>query len=119
MRRAFLMALSVVFTISLFACAPKVDCKKLKGKLDKCTEEILWALKKESKTNYDKHEDNAKVKKKLDEAVKKLRKALKQKVYEPCKKHDGRAKDSKKVAACLKKKSCKDFAACLVKFIKK
>ena len=119
MRRVVTMAVTAILALSFLACAPKVDCKKLKGKLDKCAEDILWELKQKSKENYDKHEDKTKVKKELDEAVATLRKSLEKKVYKPCKKHDGRAKDAKKVSKCLKKESCEEFAACIVQFIKK
>jgi len=119
MLRLFTIFISMIMFMSFSACAPKVDCKKLKGKLDECTEEILWALREESKENYEKHEDKEKVKKQLDDAVKELKSALDEKVYKPCKKYDGRAKDAKKVNKCLEQKSCEDFAACLVQFLKK
>lgn len=119
MPRLLITVFFATVAVTVSACAPKVDCDELKKKLEGCTEEILWALKQESKENYDKHEDKSKVKEELEKAVKELRKELDDKVYKPCKKQDGRAKDSKQLNECLEKESCNDFAACLVQFIKK
>jgi hypothetical protein len=115
---AIVFVIAVGLTTSGSACAPKVDCKKLKKKTHDCAEEILWALKKKAKGNFDKHENKAKAKKELKEAVSELRGSLDEKIYKPCKKHDGRARDAKEMKACLKKKSCDAFAACFVQFLK-
>ena len=101
-----------------FGCGPKVDCKKLKDKLDKCTEQLLWALKRKEKDHFDKNPDKAASQKKLNEAIQFFRSKLDKEVYKKCKDHSGRAKDAKQIIACLKKSSCEEFAACFVQYLK-
>jgi hypothetical protein len=102
----------------MLGCPPKVDCDKLKKKTHDCAEEILWALKKKAKENFDKNDERAKVEEEMAEAVKKLRASIDEKIYEPCKKHGGKARDAKEMKACLKKQDCKELAACFVQFLK-
>jgi hypothetical protein len=118
MLRILGLVVGALVVTGTLACTPKVDCEKLKTKTNDCAEEILWALKRKAKENFDKNDERAKVEKEMAKAVKKLRSSLDEKIYEPCKKHDGRARDAKEMKACLKKESCEDFAACFVQFLK-
>ena len=98
------------------ACGPRVDCGKLRGKLRKCTKELVWAVKPEVKASYEKGGQAAKAQ--LESTVEILQKKLDTDVYEPCKRHKGRAKDAKQINTCLAKKSCEEFARCFAKFLR-
>ncbi len=117
--RYLLVTSLLATTIGLASsCAPKVDCKKLESRLDKCTAELIWALKPDAKANFEKNPQTAEAGKKLAQTVEKLRKSLKTDVYKPCKQHQGRAKDAAQINKCLKKDSCEAFAQCFAKYLK-
>ena len=98
-------------------CAPKVDCKALKSKLEKCTPQLIWAVKPEERANFEKNTEPD-TPKKLTATVEKFRASLNKEVYKPCVDHKGKAKDAKQINECLKKDSCDEFAACFAKYLR-
>ena len=118
MRKLLAGLLSIAIVAPVLGCGPKVDCKKLKNKLHECTKDLLWALKRKEKENFDKNPDKAAIEKKLDAAVQVFRSMLDKEVYKKCKQHSGRSKDAKQIVACLKKGSCEEFASCFVQYLK-
>jgi hypothetical protein len=118
MRKLLAGLLSLAIAAPVLGCGPKVDCKKLKNKLHECTKDLLWALKRKEKENFDKNPDKAAIEKKLEAAVQVFRSMLDKEVYKKCKQHSGRSKDAKQIITCLKKGSCDEFASCFVQYLK-
>lgn len=117
--RKYQKGLIVALALTAFsACGPKVDCKVLKKKLEDCTVDLIWAVRKKEKENFDKNPDKAAMLKKLEEVKKQFLSSLDKEVYQKCKKHSGRAKDAKQINECLKKESCKEFAECFASYLK-
>lgn len=107
----------------LAGCGPKVDCDALGGRLDECTQELMFTLNPGAKQQLAKTveaEQKKENEKLLVEDIARNRMTLKAQVTDKCKAHKGRAADAKLIQKCLAEgaKDCQKFASCFASYLK-
>jgi hypothetical protein len=84
-------------------CSDKTNCKKMKKKMDQCSEQMWKALE-------------PRLRGRAPETWRRNKNTMH---YRYCKKVKGRYKQAKAINDCIAKKSCANFATCFCRAVKK
>ena len=104
--------LVLVLLAAPLACAEKVDCGKMKAKLDECGPQLARAIVAKSAP-----ESSAAVSAVSDSMLQSLISTVLEPINKKCEAEGGKFSDAKAMNECLGKSSCDDFAACMAKHV--
>lgn len=124
MRNFFYRFLGCGLAVTMVGCGSKIDCKKLKAKLNECADEVYVASANgavsfvERVTAADAGlpvNARAELRKRWHKERHRLALRFVERVAKQCRSHGGAFRAAKKINACLKNKNCKQFARCFAK----
>ncbi|MBI5489787.1 MAG: hypothetical protein HY905_20805 [Deltaproteobacteria bacterium] len=103
------MLLLALFAVPL-SCAEKVDCGKMKAKMDECGAAVVRKVAA--------GDDAAKLAAVPDSMIQSLMSTMLEPFNKQCADNGGKFADAKEINVCLAKATCDDFAACMAAHMK-
>ena len=107
------LALVLALSLASLACAEKVDCAKMKSKLDECGAALAKKLVAEQGGAA-----AAAVGSMSDTMLQGIISSALDPINKQCTDNGGKFADAKEMNECLAKSTCDDFAACMVSHVK-
>lgn len=102
--------LAILLFVASLGCAEKVDCGKMKAKLEECGPQLVRAVvagREEAKA----------IGAVSDSMLKSLLSTVLGPINEKCEAQGGKFDDAKAMNECLGKTSCDEFGACMAKHV--